>query len=258
MGKESLHKGTSMTANLTDNWIDILPTMINYARRKNFGRIQEFEPFIQQHPLSAAEYAGIFGPWPEAESVIATSAAASFLYAKKAIKGRFEEGECAIATDAQSSFCYAKDIIRSPFPLGETAIATHADLCTAYARDVLKSRFILGEKTLALAETEKNLKNTLAYYQQVINTKPDHWKDWTEEQLKVSPCWLYLYAKEHIKGRLPDVLHNTMLVFGMTLKDNYYVKKYFKAKKYQKKVKYHRKKRSCNLADEVNSVLSNN
>jgi len=245
-----------MAMQITDDWIEVLPTMISHARRKS-RRIPEFEPMIMQHPSSASQYAGlcIQGSWPEAEECIATDASAALGYAKNVIRGKWEKGEAAIASDANASCSYAREI-RSPFPLGEPAMATSTTSSFAYAKDVLRSRFILGEKVIAEEETLRNNTNwAYNYYEQVIK---GNWQGWTEDELKISPCWMYLYAKEHIKGRLPDVLHNHMLTFGMTLKDNYYVKKYFKAKKYQKKVKYRRKKRFANIADEVNSALNTN
>lgn len=248
-----------MNPQLTDNWIEILPSMLYQVRKKSKARIQEFEPFIIQHPFSAAEYASIciHGPWPEAESMIGTDANASFHYAKTVMKGRFQNGENAIASDASLSIKYAKEIIGSSFPLGEPIIAT-TTYSLAYARDILKGRFIQGERILAEAETvHGNSQFAKEYHDYVIKQSSD-WKDWTEDQLKISPCWMYLYAKQYIKGRLPSVLHNHMLAFGMTLKENYYVKKYFKAKKYQKKVKYRRKKKFSTTADEVSSVLGNN
>jgi hypothetical protein len=46
------------------------------------------------------------------------------------------------------------------------------------------------------------------------------------------PIWLYLYAKDVIKGRLPNVMHNKMISFGIIDSKNKYVKKYLGAKKY--------------------------
>ena len=47
------------------------------------------------------------------------------------------------------------------------------------------------------------------------------------------PCWLYLYAKDVIRGRLPNRLHNTMISFGMIDSSDKYVRKYCGSKKYQ-------------------------
>ena len=46
------------------------------------------------------------------------------------------------------------------------------------------------------------------------------------------PAWLYIYAKDVIKGRLPTVMHNKMIAFGIIDSSDKYVKKYLGAKKY--------------------------
>ena len=243
---------------LTDNWIDLIPQMINASRRKR-ARISEFEPIIVQHSTSAAEYASVCidGPWPEAEDVIATDANASYQYAKRAIKGRWEKGEQSIATDSRFSTLYAKDVLRGPFPIGESAIASSSGNSLDYARHVLKGRFVAGEAAIAKTETDgASLEWARMYYELVVKNASD-WASWTEDQIKLCPCWMYMYAKDYLKGRLPDVLHNHMIAFGMTLKDDYFVKKYFKAKRYQKKVKYRRKKKFSTIAEEVTAALGN-
>lgn len=247
---------------LTQNWLDILPSMISMGRKKGYtgqsSRIPEFEPFIIQDANSASDYAAncIKGPWPEAEDIISTDPKASFNYASKVIRGKWEKGESAISTDAGLSLGYAK-LTGSPFPLGEPAIASGASTSFSYAREILKGRFLLGEAVIAKMETEGNDSNWAVQYHEHIVNDPVKWRDWTEEQLKLCPCWLYAYAKDYARGRLPDVLHNHMLAFGMTLKDNYWVNKYFKAKRYQKKVKYRRRKKFGSIVEEVNSVLKN-
>ncbi len=241
--------------NLTDNWIDLLPNMISLAKRKQ-TRITEFEPFIVQHPVAAADYASscIHGIWPEAEDVISTDPNASDKYAERVVKGRWEKGEPIIATDPTVALHYATRL-GTPFPLGEEAIASRADTAFAYAQRVLKKRFILGEAAIARTETAGGDNGWVKRYYDYMIKSPADWHDWTEDQLKVSPCWMYLYAKDYMKGRLPEILHNHMLTFGITLKDNYYVKKYFKAKRYQKKVKYRRKKKFSSIVEEVESAI---
>jgi len=56
--------------------------------------------------------------------------------------------------------------------------------------------------------------------------------NWTPELALMCPCWLYTYAKDIIKGRLPSTMHNKMIVFGMIDSSDKYVKKYLGAKKY--------------------------
>lgn len=250
---------------LTDNWLEIIPNMVLCAKRTNYaktgafkkGRIPEFEPFIVLSPVDAANYSNsvICGPWPEAEESISTSPEASILYAKKVIKGKWEKGEQAISTDSKHSFDYAR-LLECPFPLGENSISKDAQLSFKYANEILKERFIKGEEAIAKHDLNNNrfyphskerYKLSISYY----NTFKNYHTPWTEEQLRLSPCWMYLYAKEELKGRLPDSLHNAMMLFGLRYKEDYYVKKYLGAKKYTKKVKRRTKKRTLDIAAEI-------
>lgn len=227
---------------IQDHWIELMPSMLAYCRRN--GRNEDFEKLIIQHPVSAAEYANICirGPWEEAEDIIATDGNASINYARTVIRGRWEKGEDAIvASDPHISYQYARHVLKGRFHKGEENIAKDSNYAYQYARDVLKGRFIEGEAAIATLETEnKNTLITKQYYDMFIHS-PSDWSTWTEDQLKHSPCWLYMYAKEYLKGRLPDFLHNTMNMYAMTIPDNYYVKRYFKAKKYNKKIKRRKK-----------------
>jgi hypothetical protein len=227
---------------INEHWLSVLPNMI-YHCRMNSVKVPEFEELIIQDANSASDYARnvLHTRWPEAESIILTNASASYSYASAIIGKRWEEAEDIISTDAQSSYQYAKFVLRSRFEKGEPAIATSSNLSMHYARDILKGRFIEGETTIAAEERKTgNSATSKAYYEMVIRD-PDDWAGWTEDQLKHSPCWMYMYAKQFSKGRLPDFLHNIMTVFAMTIPDNYYVKRYFKAKKYNKKIKRRKK-----------------
>lgn len=226
---------------IKDCWIEVMPSMLSYCRRN--GRNEDFEKLIIQHPTSAAEYASgvIKGAWEEAEDLIATDAAAAYNYARSVVRGRWEKGEEAIATDPYQSFQYARHVLKGRFEKGEDAISSDSGYSFQYARDVLRGRFIAGEPAIAALETDnKNALMTKHYYEFVVRN-PSDWSTWNEDQLKHSPCWLYMYAKEYLKGRLPDFLHNTMNMYAMTIPDNYYVKRYFKAKRYNKKIKRRKK-----------------
>jgi hypothetical protein len=132
-------------------------------------------------------------------------------------------------------------VIKGRFEKAEPAISLNATLSLDYARKVLNGRFVAGEAAIANTQTANHIW-VKEYYNLVIKN-PSDWESWSEDELKLSPCWMYLYAKDYLKGRLPDVLHNHMVVFGITLPNDYYVKRYFKAKRYQKKFKYRRKKK---------------
>ena len=98
-------------------------------------------------------------------------------YAKCVIQDhRFPLGEKAISKNAQQSLCYAL-LLKERFPLGEQAISQHAEYSLAYARDILKDRFELGEPSMVHSE-----------------------------------CAMLEYAKKVIKGKLPELLHNAMIL----------------------------------------------
>ena len=128
------------------------------------------------------------------EQTISKSAPNSFYYARQVLKARFHLGEAAISTSAWCSSFYARDVIGGRFELGEAAII-NSELSYLYAKDVLRG-------------------------------------NWTPELAVTCPCWLYAYAKDVVKGRLPTVLHNKMIAFGIIDSKNKYVKKYLGAKKY--------------------------
>jgi len=101
---------------------------------------------------------------------------------------RTPELELVISKDSQCSYWYARNVIEGKFILGEPAISKSAYCSFHYARYVIKGKFILGEPVIS-------------------------------KDVQFS----YLYAKEIIKGRLPDLMHNQMI-----LENNEYTKEYIK------------------------------
>jgi len=99
---------------------------------------------------------------------------------------RIPELEPIISKDAQCSYYYAINIIKCKFILAEPAISKDVYYSYLYAKDVIKGRWELGEPTISKD----------AYYS-------------------------YCYARYVIKGRLPDFMHNQMI-----LGNNEYTKKY--------------------------------
>ena len=59
------------------------------------------------------------------------------------------------------------------------------------------------------------------------------WQDWTAEEVMRSPCWLFYYAKNVCKGRLPEVLDNCMTMKSFEDSENPWVKRYFGTKRYR-------------------------
>ena len=181
------------------------------------------------------------------EHTICSDAKYSYCYARNVIKGRWELGEAAISKKAWYSYCYARDVIGGRFELGEAAISEDAIHSYEYAKDVIKGRFELGEAAIS-----KKARESYCYAGYVIHGR---WElgeaaiskdakyaefyakyfmkaNWTPELAVMCPCWLYTYAKDVIKGRLPSTMHNKMIVFGMIDSSDKYVKKYLGAKKY--------------------------
>lgn len=56
------------------------------------------------------------------------------------------------------------------------------------------------------------------------------WASWSMEDLMKQPCWMFYYAKNVCRGRLPDVLDNCM---NFQDSDNPWVKRYFSTKRYR-------------------------
>jgi hypothetical protein len=59
------------------------------------------------------------------------------------------------------------------------------------------------------------------------------WINWTEEELVVSPVFMFNYALKVCKGRLPDHLDSAMNMESFKNPDSKYVKRYFKTKRYR-------------------------
>jgi len=91
-----------------------------------------------------------------------------------------------ILEDAYWSYRYARDVIKGRFILAEPAISKDSEYSCWYAEDVIKGRFILAEPTIS----------------------------------KDAQC-SYYYAKDVIKGKLPDFMHNQMI-----LSNDEYTKEY--------------------------------
>jgi len=99
---------------------------------------------------------------------------------------RTPELETLISQDAKYSFRYAKHVIKGRWELGENSISKDAKCSYWYAIDVIKGRWELGENSIS----------------------------------KDAKC-SYWYAIDVIKGRLPDFMHNQII-----LGNNEYTKEY--------------------------------
>lgn len=63
--------------------------------------------------------------------------------------------------------------------------------------------------------------------------KPEDWLSFTDEELLRSPVFMFYYAKDVCKGRLPDHLDSAMNMMSFNMPDNAFVKRYFATKRYR-------------------------
>jgi len=101
---------------------------------------------------------------------------------------RIPEFEPVVSEDAYFSFYYAHHIIKGKFILAEPIMSKNTYYSYLYAKHVIKGRWELGEAAIS-----RNAK------------------------------YSYLYAKYAIEGKLPDFMHNQMI-----LENNKYTKLYIK------------------------------
>jgi len=99
---------------------------------------------------------------------------------------RIPKLEPLISKDALYSYYYARDVIKGRFILAELAIIQDAYFSYWYAIEVIEGRFELGEPVIS-KDSE----------------------------------YSYLYAEDVIKGKLPDFMHNALL-----LSNDKFTKKY--------------------------------
>lgn len=167
--------------------------------------------------------------WEQGEDIISTSPQYSYMYAHTVLCGRFELGEAAIARSAEYSFDYALQVIRGRWEPGEEAVSKHAGFSYRYAVEVLghyehhrSPRFPLGEEAIS-----KEAQYSYEYARDVIQGR------WEPGEEAISECTevMYDYAKDVCKGRLPDHLHNKMVMLSYSEPDEF-VSKYCGAKKY--------------------------
>lgn len=160
--------------------------------------------------------------WEPGEAAISKDADYSYRYARDLIEGRWEPGEEIISKDANYSYEYALHIVKGRWEPGEKAISGDAHYSMKYA-ELLGHRFVLGEESIS-----KSGADALKYARSIVRGR---WEA-GEEAIGESPELMYLYAKDVFKGRLPDALHNKMVMLSYSDQADEFVTKYCKAKKY--------------------------
>lgn len=136
------------------------------------------EDAIAQNDLHSYLYAHLVigNRFELGENSISKNAELSIEYARKVLlEMRFEMAEPLISKDPQLAAKYAQII--GKFEMGEPAIATNYELSYWYAENILRGRFELGED--AMMQDEKTM---------------------------------LLYATNVMKGKLPEKMHNAMVL----------------------------------------------
>jgi len=152
-------------------------------RLRKKRRVPELEALILENPKCCFVYANSFlmSRWPEAEKVILQNASAATDYAISVLKKRWEEAE--------------SNIMQEPF------------FALKYATSVLGARWKEAEGFIA-----KDPKIALKYMERFL--PKERWEE-AEEEFKKEPLYLMQYAAI-INRKLPEELHNRMIVFGMS------------------------------------------
>lgn len=234
--------------------------VIEYAAKVLKGRFPAGEKFILElgehsGPMPAFEYATkvIKGRWKAAEHLIGQDIDAwegylNFLrrkdkralvsackssdvfamwYAENVTKGEWKPGEKAILKGRDwTSFYYARVMGRRWEP-GEKKILAVKDpsTCFDYANEVIGGRWPEAEKLIV-----KNLDFALRY---AIHFVGGRWEMY-EKAIINDPERCYEYAKQVMKGRLPEHMHQAMVMHSFSQPDNKWIKKYLGSKKYNK------------------------
>lgn len=103
------------------------------------------------------------------------------------------EMEKIISKNGEIAYFYALRVLHRPFPEAEPAIAKHPNWAVRYARFIIRKRFNIAEESIA-----------------------------------TDPRWCYEYYRHVIGKRLPDKMHERLLLMSYEQPHNYFLNKYFK------------------------------
>jgi hypothetical protein len=95
----------------------------------------------------------------------------------------------------------------------EKIIMKHPEYAYCYAREVIKGRWIEAENTISTSSW-----CSYCYARDVIK---DRWIE-AENIISTDSYWTYLYARNVIKGKLPENMHNAMILHA-----DHHAKEYF-------------------------------
>ena len=113
-----------------------------------------------------------------------------YVYSRNIIKGRWTEAEDIIMTDLYASYYYAKYVIKGK----------------PYQMTYLQGFFLSYFRTLKIKMKDIDL---------------------VEDHIMQNPLFTLEYARIIIKGKLPDRMHNMMILHAIEDPDNTWVKDYF-------------------------------
>lgn len=256
---------------LGENAISQNPEMsLLYAQKVLGSRFELGEKAIASVTKYAYAYALsiIKGRWKPAEDKILKSEDVGYVirYASEIIKGRWVEAEDAIKEcknkDLIQNYCVANNHRWSE--VEDKILSLHGPQIIQYAEKCVKGRWKEAEKEFIKRKDHHSILNYSIKYGRWIEGEKELLSD-KKIAVKTSYCahvlggrWkeledillerdvsddsltkrLYNYAKEVIDGKLPDFLHNKMLMIGMVRPKDIYLQKYLKAKKYKQEKKH--------------------
>jgi len=196
------------------------------------GTIQQFEDYIRLYRTSFSE---IF------ERAILTRGGPmdAVYYAQTFIQGRWPECEPRVVDSGNTAAIlrYAIDVLNSRWREAEQVFlikSSPSEMCI-YAKDVLKGRWPEAEEYIvSLGYKKSRLGVCVAAYYQEAYARTVLPGNWDEDVASKCTCWMYYYAKDVIKGQLPEELHNRMIMEWWQNKADPWCKKYFAAEKYKR------------------------
>jgi hypothetical protein len=208
-----------------------------YATKVLKGRFPEGEPAIANSEYACAYAVKVIeGRFPEAEPYfvshlsgwgMGTKALNYFVHVAKVRNPKVEE--CILKSNHNIIVEYAKNCVGGRWHEAEAEIIKHATHAEAYHKEVVKGRWpewedrILGRKKMGYFD---NRVETLSNYLKVVEAPVPGLEEKLEKTNRAS--LVLAYAVKGIRGRLPDALHQKMMMFSFDPKRQKSAKKYLK------------------------------
>jgi|688.fasta_scaffold05833_5 hypothetical protein len=129
--------------------------------------------------------------------------------------------ENAILQNPDYIIMYGRKFPRHPWPSAERVILASNDVArmVEYAKSVVRGRWPDAEPSIAKHSDE----GLHAKYASCLSVA-----EIDEAWAAGCPCWLETYAEKVIEGKLPEHLHNRMLLFGLDCRDSPCMKRYLR------------------------------